>query len=530
MKKNNNIVLVFALLLLALPVFAQIYSNQISLSGLNHIGSGRLATAVADYNGDGFSDLFITRSGGTDYLYQNTGSGTFIDVSSSSGINALAASRDVDFIDYDADGDLDIYVTNYDMNSVLYRNDNNFFTDVAATVGLTNGIEKSRNVAWFDYDADGDLDVFIANGALGTPITNPGDPYIAKTNSFFENDINNSGTFINKTVDVGLDIAADWVMINPADINNDGYPDLLLVPGLPDLPSNPNLPLYYYRVLLNEKNGTFKDVTSQSGIVLQGTARGTAWGDYDNDGDLDLFIANDNFDSVSGNLVAEPKFYRNDISAGLRFTDVTVSVGISTIFDQSYAGGRACQFSDYDRDGDLDLLVLNSKGSKNKILENISGSFADITSQELELTALDASGNEVHPYGAVFEDFNLDGDFELFVINNKDQDQIFGNSIVISTRDSFKLRILDSNGIQNQHGAIVELLNPVDFSVLQSRAVSGANSYLSQGSYDISFTGLDENTEYGFRVKYIGGLTKTYGPITPLNAFNSFGQLVTITM
>ena len=147
-------VAVIPLLALTSGVHAQtgVFTDQIGVSGIQHAGSGRLAVAVADVNLDGNPEIYIARSGGTDFLYENTGAGKFTDVSSSTGISNLAASRDVDFVDYDNDGDLDIYVTNYDQNSVLYKNDNGTFTDIAASAGVTNGVEESRNVVWFDYE------------------------------------------------------------------------------------------------------------------------------------------------------------------------------------------------------------------------------------------------------------------------------------------------------------------------------------------------------------------------------------------
>lgn len=227
--------------------------------------------------------------------------------------------------------------------------------------------------AWADADGDGDLDFFVA--------------FRGRPNRFYRND---HGTFREVAADLGLadhqeTRAAAW-----GDFDADGDPDLFI--GFAD----PTVPAKVYR---NDQNGSrFTNVAAAIGVNLRGVARQPAWVDYDGDGDLDLFAA---FRDVANKLL------RNDHG---RFVDVTAASGIGDIRKTVSA-----VWWDFDRDGDLDLFTANQEGEANGLYRQHRGTFEDVAvAMGVAGTPRPAADGGVGPSVA---DFDLDGDFDLFVAN-----------------------------------------------------------------------------------------------------------------
>lgn len=227
--------------------------------------------------------------------------------------------------------------------------------------------------AWTDADGDGDLDYFVA--------------FRGRPNRFYRND---NGLFREVAAEVGLadnqeTRAAAW-----GDFDADGDPDLFI--GFAD----PAVPAKVYR---NDQNGTrFTNVAAAIGVNLRGVARQPAWVDYDGDGDLDLFAA---FRDVANKLL------RNDHG---RFVDVTAAAGIGDTRKTVSA-----VWWDFDRDGDLDLFVANQEGEANGLYRQDRGKFEDVAAaMGVTGTPRPAADGGVGPSVA---DFDLDGDFDLFVAN-----------------------------------------------------------------------------------------------------------------
>ncbi|MFH0980511.1 MAG: CRTAC1 family protein [Planctomycetota bacterium] len=352
-------------------------------------------------------------------LYRNNGDGTFTDVTAQAGVGGgdgygMGASA----ADYDNDGDLDLYVLNYGPN-VLYRNNGDgTFTDVSAKSGLADP-RWSVSASWLDYDNDGDLDVYVANyleydaGKFRDFYPADGYPgplsYKGQPDALYRN--NGDGTFTDVTKEAGMYFPGGRAMSCVAsDLNNDGFidvyvpndamPDCFWVnsgkgtfkdeavqwglaygeggqgvssmgPVVGDVDRNGLLdvlvPDMGYNALLYNEGKMFVDVTTRTGVALA-CGQYTGWGglliDYDNDGYLDVFVANGD---PHHEYPEEDVLLRNDGKG--KFVDVADQAG--PYFRQKYVG-RGAAWADFDNDGDVDILVMNVNSSP-RLLRNDGG-------------------------------------------------------------------------------------------------------------------------------------------------------------
>jgi hypothetical protein len=347
----------------------------------HHGGTGRkyyIETTAAglcffDYDGDGRQDLYFVQSGplpGTprqpgepaSRLYHNRGDGTFEDVTDKAGVgNRAGYGSGCTAADYDGDGDVDLYVTNFGP-SVLYRNNGDgTFTDVTTQAGVRNGL-YAASAAFADYDLDGKPDLYVAN-------------YV----DFTMSDQKYCGNLQEK---------------RRSYCHPDAYE------GLPDI-------LYH-----NEGNGRFKDVTHQAGIGdPNGKSLGVVWFDYDRDGDDDLYIANDATPNV---------LYRNDGNG--HFTDVTLLSGTCCSEDGKPQSGMGVDAADADGDGWQDLFVTNLSNEPNELYRNLEGKgpFATVSfGAGLAEPSVLATG-----WGTALFDYDNDGDLDVVVTNGHPMDDI----------------------------------------------------------------------------------------------------------
>ena len=314
---------------------------------------GGLNIVQADYNNDGWTDIFVMRGAWLNdagqmrnSLLQNNGDGTFIDVTRRAGLADPAyPTQTAAWGDYDNDGDVDVYVCNESEGlrfpSQLFRNNGDgTFRDVASQAGVTNLLYCKGSV-WGDYDNDGDLDLYASN--LG------GD------NRLYRN--NGDGAFTDVAMKLGVQEPyfsfATWFW----DYNNDGRLDLFVAGyasdignvaasylGLAALDGSPGA---YPRLYRNDGSGRFIDVTEQAGIGRAIPAMGANFGDLDNDGHPDFYLGTGypSFEALVPNVM-----FRNDGTGS--FTDVTFSGGFGHI-----QKGHGIAFGDLDRDGDQDILA-----------------------------------------------------------------------------------------------------------------------------------------------------------------------------
>lgn len=344
--------------------------TKISLPGIDHSSESKQVLWV-DYDNDGDLDFFVTSTNGPNKLYQNDGSLNFTDVTSSSGLftedlNTFGAC----FGDIDKDGDLDLFITNRgitaEQRNYLYRNDDGTFVDITVAAGINISPEQSFCASFFDYDNDGDQDIYVAN-----------DKY-TNQNRFYRN--NDDGTFTDVSTPSGTDISIEAMSTTISDYNNDGWFDMYIT----NSPSGNVL-------FKNNGDGTFTDVATSTGTIFNSTAWGSVFLDADNDSNLDLYVSG----SMNGSNVnfLSSAFYHNN---GNDTFSIPSGIGFDSEGNISYSNA----IGDFNNDGAPDIAVMNenanyylwenqSTNSNNWIkikLEGVTGN-KDGVGNRIEITA-----------------------------------------------------------------------------------------------------------------------------------------------
>jgi len=344
-------------------------------AGLANAGEGNygMGVAAADYDNDGFTDLYVT-SYGHNVLYHNNGNGTFSDVTQQAGVAAGGWSVSAGFFDYDLDGKLDLFVTRYmewdtqhskvcvrqtycppgefpATTNILYRNrGDGTFEDVSRRAGISAKPGRALGVAFNDYDADGYPDIFVANDGM--------------EQFLFHN--NKNGTFTERALEAGVALSDNGkpfagMGVDFRDYDNDGRPDILVT----------DLAKQVYALFHNDDGANFSYRSRESGMgVLSGNSSG--WGvrleDFDNDGWKDLFAAQghvmDNVETVDSSMhYLEPPLLA--ANRGGRFER-------SNVGPVQPVAGRGVAFGDIDNDGAEDA-VMSVLGGPPWVFHNRAG-------------------------------------------------------------------------------------------------------------------------------------------------------------
>jgi hypothetical protein len=276
--------------------------------------------AWGDIDNDGDPDLYVGNRVSADQLYRNNGDGSFTNITFLAGIDNWSAPRSVLFADIDQDGLLDIYVANLsDENALYYNQGDNTFSNQTISRGLSDP-RISMGSIFFDYDQDGDLDLYLTHDNN-------------QPNILYQND--GTGYFTDVSVASGTNYAGFGMGVDVGDINNDGLLDMYITN------------LYDNVLLLNQGDGTFSDITSTAGINDLGMGWGVTFLDFDNDSYLDIYIVNDSYFSPLPN-----RLFRN-------LGDNTFEIVSEGQVEQSLYGGYASASLDFNKDGKIDILVSN---------------------------------------------------------------------------------------------------------------------------------------------------------------------------
>ena len=407
--------------------------------------SGGSGLALFDYDDDGRLDVYLVnapeltaarqRVPHRNVLYRNLGGLRFEDVSAKAGVDAAAWGNGVCAGDYDGDGRLDLYVTNWGSNLLFRNKGDGTFEEVAARAGVAAG-GWSTGCAFLDADGDGDLDIYVARYVETTwdevvrarrSLTWRNGPRImvgpaglpGESDLFFEN--RGNGTFVEATEAHGLgDPARAYGFgVVATDYDDDGWVDLFVAND-----SNPNF-LYH-----NRGNGTFESTALLGGVAVNGEGRAQAGmgadaGDYDGDGRFDLVLTTFAHDVKT--------LYRN--LDGTHFEDVTAAAGLAAPTFAPMGWGTA--FLDADLDGRLDLFIANGHifsdiddfpalqetfRQKNQLFLNLGTSFRDVSARA-------GGGLQVEKVsrGLAVGDLDDDGDLDLVVSNMDDVPTLLEN-------------------------------------------------------------------------------------------------------
>jgi len=318
--------------------------------------------ALFDFDNDGFLDLYLVQSGslsdpqagGGNRLYRNRGDGTFEDVTERSGAGVHGYGMGVAAGDFDNDGFTDLYVTNYGGNVLLRNDGHGHFVDVTAKAGVA-GSGWSTSAAFLDYDGDGLLDLFVAR-------------YL------------------------------DWRPSAEVEcFSLTGVPDYCS-PASYDLPS---AALLFH----NDGGGAFTDVSARSGIrAAVGNGLGVVAGDFDGDGRIDVFVANDRTPN---------HLWMN--AGGGRFVESALTRGCALDQDGTAKSGMGVDAVDVDDDGDLDLLVVNLDGESDSFFRNRGAFFSDDTVS----AGLRTPSRPFTRFGMALADFDNDGYLDLYEANGR---------------------------------------------------------------------------------------------------------------
>ena len=454
----------------------------------------------------------------------------FQNVTSAAGITRKGWGMGVTAVDIDNDGILDLFVTGFGGNAVFKGVGGCEFRDVTEGSGL-KGSGFMTGAAWADYDRDGDLDVMVPRyvsldiknlpvfGSSNTcsfkgirvqcgPRGLPGE-----TDLFFRN--RGDGTFEEVASNIGVNDTKKYFGLGAAwcDFDNDGWPDIYV--------ANDGTPNYLYR---NERNGTFSDVSFQSGTSFSGAgveqgSMGVAWGDYDQDGLMDLFVTN--FDNEHNTL------YRNLGAKG--FLDVSMESKVGPVSVPYVGWGTG--FVDFDNDGLTDLFVVNGHvypqiefvksssqmGFRQGMLvhRNLgNGHFEDV-SKEAGLRDIPIFSSR----GAVFGDLNDDGLVDVVITNVGEKPIVLLNTTQ-SVNQSITLKLVQNGKNSFAIGARVTIRSDKRSMI---REVQAGSSYLSQNDLRLYFgLGSGEKIE-SVTVRWSDGTTENVAGVRP-NVISTIAQ------
>ena len=370
-----------------------VFEDVTDTSGFDHQGHGK-CIAMGDFDKDDDLDIYISVVYARNKLFQNEGGFKFKDMAPTVGVDNKYDTHGVAMADFDNNGYLDIFCANnlealtQKRGEVLqpnafYLGFDEGYVESALKAGLAgNDFNFSCGVTTADINGDGLLDIYVAEGGY-----RKGADCI---NSLYVN--NGDGTYRDVAKEAGVDDAGNGYCCAFADYDNDGDPDLY-VGNIND--TTQPLTRVLYR---NNGNGTFTNVTKAAGLEGRGNNISCFWADFDNDGDLDLYLGNSSGPGHPEEVWMKDSLFRNNGDG--TFTDVSQEAGVAILTNT-----RGSTVGDIDNDGDLDIYANNSWNDSNVFLNDGKGKFTD--------AAKTVGGAVFYGHGCAFGDLDGDGDLDL---------------------------------------------------------------------------------------------------------------------
>jgi len=509
MKKLTVVVVAALLVLAAVTVNAQyvernrylngsVFEDVTDSSGFDHVGHGK-CVAMGDYDMDGDLDIYMSAVYAENRFFENLGGLKFVDRTS---ILRLGDTRldthGIVFADFDNNGYLDIFAANnlealsQQRGEVLHPNEfflgfDEGFVEQAVRANLAgNKFNYSCGITTADVNGDGLLDIYVSEGGYRKG------PECA--NSLYVN--NGDGTYRDIAVQAGVAHEGNGYCCAFSDYDNDGDPDLY-VGNINDTPDPVTGALFR-----NNGDGTFTDVTEQLGMQTRGTNISCFWGDVDNDGDQDLFLANS-----AGPGYAEAKWGANILwrnNGDGTFTDVSKQSGVDIV-----TNSRGSAMGDIDNDGDLDIIVTNSWEDALVLVNDGGGKFTESHKK--------TGGSWFYGHGLALGDLDNDGDLDLvggnwrrpsasnpgkwFVFRNKTDN---GNFIKVNVK-----------GVKSNRSAVMSKVWVYDAGKAGDRSalrgfrevIAGSGTF--PGNPLVQHFGVPSPGKYDIVVKFPSGIERT---------------------
>ena len=468
--------------------YFQEIGNDIGLDFVHSIGSSAMeniiesvggGAAFLDYDQDGFIDIFVcsgtwvegfsktkpTALNHHNRLYENLKNGTFREMSQEAGLDSPLYSMGITVGDFNNDGFPDIFLSNYGLNTLYENKGDGTFKNITETAGVGGGNKSSVGAVWLDYDNDGLLDLYVGNylnydpdySYYYAPDGFPGPlAYDSQKDLLYKN--NGNSTFKDVTEQMGIvDIDGRAMGVGAADYDDDGFVDIYV--------ANDHTVNYLWH---NDQGQGFTDKGTLSGTGFSQAGEATVsmsvdFADYNHDELLDIFISDDNYCSLYENL-----------GEGI-FKDNSYASGISMASGQFV--GWSSSFLDYDNDGDADIFKANGElkhlyGQEDQLFDNEGGGkFKD---NSLELSPYFREENVGR--GACIGDYDNDGDLDIYIVNLNGKGKFLRNNMG-SQSNWIMLDLTGTSSNRDGIGCRIKITADEQVQIAQKKSTTG---YLSQ--------------------------------------------------
>lgn len=394
------------------PPPAIAFADVTSVAGIDMVhallpGYDITGQAWGDYDGDGWLDLYLTSSNGPNRLYRNLGNGSFAEVVAPQLELPLVPSGGATFVDFDNDGDKDLYVLNLGPNR-LFRNDGGVFVDITETAGVGDA-GKGETASWGDYDNDGYVDLYVANWGCSACAPPGAPPEEGSLDRLYRN--RGDGTFedVSHLLGYGPRTGAGFTAVF-IDYDNDGDLDIYLANdkgaiGPDGVPIRRNV--LWRNDGPSETGWRFEEVAIAAGADLRIDSMGVAVGDLNNDGWLDLAVTD-----------GGPLHLLRNTSGAFTATALPPPAGFPVPM------GWGVVFADFDNDGRLDIYQAASL-TANRVFHNQAAGFVDVSYAS-------GGGDPGPTYGVAYADYDRDGRVDIVIGNRGDRYRLYRNVSVVA--------------------------------------------------------------------------------------------------